>query len=45
MGIGLFLGERIIHTTLELPTVIMITSEQYHLYLRIQAGADRLLRK
>jgi len=33
----------LIHTTMELPTVIMITTEQYH--LRIQAEADRLLRK
>lgn len=38
-------GERLIHTTMELPNVIMITTEKYHLYLRIHAGANRLRRK
>jgi hypothetical protein len=38
-------GERLVHTTVDLPTVIMITTEQYHLFLRIQTGADNLPRK
>ena len=33
--LGIISGKRLIHTTMDLPIVIMITTEQYRLYVGI----------